>query len=546
MIRNNIYKIMTEKQKTRYYKDTEHFTDICEDFDMSITVDKDEEDVAVLVESLKNCQTLDPYVRKEAFSALRTLLSNKKSTQDFFRELQGVELMISIYQDGKNQKDLEVMENALFTLGVAVEKNDVSRNALLTPELFKLIKGTMKRKSTSSLTSAFLLLCLVSNSGDGQTLARKTKCIHKLCELLKETIVDSNGTEQFCKITNAICSTLCAVNIDPINETNQGVCCGLIMPSIVRWLYSDISRHSLHSLISLLGSCINGNSKTKTQLRLVGGLRAMFGVLDKYSSTEEVQSTEDICLLTQLINTFSCSYVSHEANQLHAIELGAVEVLLSCLVNAGIQHAQLQKTCITALVSLLDNEDYELGKQKFQDHKGVPVLIEIMAASQDEKLKKLVTFLLHKMCSNEGFNTQPSSDVLSKQAMTDLCTNTTDNVYGETRKSTLERDQSQNLDCASRNLLIKETVDENNVSLVNFSKKRDDDSSKTTLHEHFENGHEKKSLECRCKSTIDVDSHTVLTVLLMHSDVCEYHKAIGHALQAYITRKKELLAASVE
>lgn len=46
-----------------------------------------------------------------------------ESTQDFFRDLQGVELMISIYQDGRNQEDYEIMENALFTLGVAVERN---------------------------------------------------------------------------------------------------------------------------------------------------------------------------------------------------------------------------------------------------------------------------------------------------------------------------------------------------------------------------------------------------------------------------------------
>ena len=31
--------------------------------------------------------------------------------------------MISIYQEGKSQEDFEVMENALFTLGVAVERN---------------------------------------------------------------------------------------------------------------------------------------------------------------------------------------------------------------------------------------------------------------------------------------------------------------------------------------------------------------------------------------------------------------------------------------
>ena len=40
-------------------------------------MDKDEEDIAVLVESLTNYHTLDPYMRKEAFSALRALLSNK-------------------------------------------------------------------------------------------------------------------------------------------------------------------------------------------------------------------------------------------------------------------------------------------------------------------------------------------------------------------------------------------------------------------------------------------------------------------------------------
>ena len=56
------------------------------------------------------------------------------------------------------------------------------------------------------------------------------------------------------------------------------------------------------------------------------------------------------------------------------------------------------------------------------------------------------------------------------------------------------------------------------------------------LHQDEKIGEKQRSQACNCKSTITANSHTILTVLLKHPDVCEYHNCIGQTLQAYITR----------
>lgn len=143
-----------------------------------------------------------------------------------------------------------------------------------------------------------------------------------------------------------------------------------------------------------------------------------------------------------------------------------------------------------------------------------------------------------------GLSTQPSSDVLSKQVdhpPTDSCNNSLNHTLNEkTQKSTSESNQIQNLDCASRNLLIKETGNDNITSVTSFSQQKGLSCQRNALHQNYKKDQEKKSRECRCKGTVAVDSNTVLTVLLIHSDVCEYHKDIGQALQAYITRVRWL------
>ena len=42
--------------------------------------------------------------------------------------------------------------------------------------------------------------------------------------LQREAIADSDDSEHTCKICNAICSALCAVNIDPVNGNTVHIC----------------------------------------------------------------------------------------------------------------------------------------------------------------------------------------------------------------------------------------------------------------------------------------------------------------------------------
>lgn len=71
-------------------------------------------------------------------------------TQNYFRELQGVELMLEIYEHFSKLKDIEVTSNTLYTLSVATEQN--------SKVMYIFIKKILLQIHYRSLISAYMKL----------------------------------------------------------------------------------------------------------------------------------------------------------------------------------------------------------------------------------------------------------------------------------------------------------------------------------------------------------------------------------------------------
>jgi hypothetical protein len=92
----------------------------------------------------------------------------------------------------------------------------------------------------------------------------------------------------------------------------------------------------------------------------------------------------------------------------------------------------------------------------------------------------------------------------------------------------LERDEIHTVTDTASDLHDKQIVANENTAIT--TQERDDKILSII------NGHEKETEICNCRNALLVDSCTVLKVLLVNSDICEYHKAIGQAIQRYITK----------
>ncbi|KAK3750570.1 hypothetical protein QZH41_009812 [Actinostola sp. cb2023] len=464
--------------------------------DYTCSEEKDEKDVAVLVELLKSYETLEPHTRREAFGAIRSILCKNEMAQNYFRELQGVELMMSIYQHFKKLKDKEVLENALYTLGVATEKNNVTRDGLLTPEMFVMINGATKM---ALIPSAFLLLCVTSNNVTGQDLSRTTHCINKLCNLLKTNVAINQETEESFRICDALCTALCAMVSTPINSANQDICCRSLLPSLVRCLYKDISRQFMQSLIKLIGCCVIENSEAQTYFCVVGGIRAVLTIISKCLSKDALKSPSDFKFMMHLVNTLSCSFANHAVNKMQAVEVDVIEILLDCLQACSDHNkaCELHITCVTAFLNLFDDDTVlEKDKQKFQNKGGIATLVELLT-TKNEKLKKLVSVLLHKTFDKEANCSSRESSINTNEMSPDRSCITADNVVHESA--------------------CRDTMNVDKPTCTNRS--RDN---------HIFMG-------CSCRKVPYIDSHNVLKVL-NSGTLCTYHTDLGDAISRYIEK----------
>lgn len=182
--------------------------------------------------------------------------------------------------------------------------------------------------------------------GNGQNLARETKCLHSLCDLYKSCLPihrlststgDESGKKWFdnldkncLQLWTAVVVALHSLLQNPQNAQNQRLCCRLF-PAIVNLLLLVTEQHEiLQPTISLLAAIVSENAECQSKVRLLGGLRALVIRLKQVVDLKD-HVEQDILFMERVVNTLGSIIAGHG----EPIFLGS-----TVLMNAtGVSHA---------------------------------------------------------------------------------------------------------------------------------------------------------------------------------------------------------------
>ncbi|XP_015752571.1 PREDICTED: telomere repeats-binding bouquet formation protein 1-like isoform X1 [Acropora digitifera] len=234
------------------------------------------------------------------------------------------------------------------------------------------------KNSSTTATAAFLLLTICADNGEGQSLARETKCLHSLCALFKSCLAMhkepsfianadewfSNMDESSIQLWKTVIVALQSLLQNPQNAQNQVICCRLL-PMIVNLLQlATKQREIIRSTTTLLRAIVTGNSECQSKVRLLGGLRALVNVL-KECINEKQLCDQDLHFIEHVVSTIGSATAGHGMCQESTAELGLVSLLVKCLEMSScpslssLATRQFRTKCILALSICVEQCDWK-------------------------------------------------------------------------------------------------------------------------------------------------------------------------------------------
>nr|XP_042133162.1 telomere repeats-binding bouquet formation protein 1 isoform X3 [Peromyscus maniculatus bairdii] len=223
-------------------------------------------DLNLLLECLKYHMG-NPLSQKEVLITIHSVCQQNSDAGVYFREIGGLMFVKNL---AKSSEHSLVKEAALYTLGSIAEENVYCQQTLCTSELFQdLILLLSNDDSNTNLKrmSIYVLLVLVSNNRNGQTLVRETGCIEVLSQLFRTVLsnyelnLSDNNVFQSYLLWSSVCSTLCVCVNNPQNDENQILCCSLF-PYANEWLMNCMKPEIIRPICSFIGLTLANNIAT--------------------------------------------------------------------------------------------------------------------------------------------------------------------------------------------------------------------------------------------------------------------------------------------
>ncbi|XP_038054493.1 telomere repeats-binding bouquet formation protein 1-like [Patiria miniata] len=363
-------------------------------------------DLKLLLECLK-CHMGDVEVQRGTLLTTADVCSSSGDAQEYFRECGGINFVLNLLT---STEDVKLKIAALYMLGCACEKNVFSQKRLCTPAVFKFLYCQLISKWETSenlrRTSAFLLLCLVTNNGEGQNLARTSHCLEALLKLFRtlyptnqptsgspdETWMDSNADQKRLDLWTTVTSTLCGCVNNPQNEENQLMCSSAAFPAAINIISKTKNPTVIRLLSSFLSLTIANNGSNQDRFAKLGGLEILVDLL--HTTIEELLQQPDqdvIQAAVQLANVFVSCVTDCEQNHSRLVDLNLVPMLVQLLSMDFIESDVRLKVIIT-LGHL--TEKCERSQRQLLESDGLSLLVHIMADNQDEEFNKAAMYLL--------------------------------------------------------------------------------------------------------------------------------------------------------
>eukprot|EP00062_Callorhinchus_milii_P021699 gi/632978696/ref/XP_007906059.1/ PREDICTED: telomere repeats-binding bouquet formation protein 1 isoform X2 [Callorhinchus milii] len=350
-------------------------------------------DLNLLLECLKY-QMDSPLGQKQALVTIYSICQQNNSASDYFREIGGLQFVNGLV---KLSNDSTVQEAALFTLGGLAESSVYCQQTLCTTELLSYFASSLAQKEASlnlKRIAVYVILVLVSHNKFGQGLARTTGCIDILLILFSSFPISNKHSihqniSQCYELWSSIGSTLCACVNNPQNEENQRICTTVFL--FARDCLQKYPRQEIiRPICSFVGLTVANNTYAQDCFSNVGGLDTLAEVLVKLID-EAGRNCSTAKLAVILTKTLDSCIAENSSVASRLTEYSIVPKLLM-LLSQGNHDFSGKLGIILAIGHCTDScEDHQY--QLLQNN-GLPLMIQIVAESQDEEQRKAATFVL--------------------------------------------------------------------------------------------------------------------------------------------------------
>ncbi|XP_059848424.1 telomere repeats-binding bouquet formation protein 1 [Hypanus sabinus] len=351
-------------------------------------------DLDLLLECLKY-QMDSPETQKQALVTIYSICQQNCEASDYFREIGGVDFIRGLI---KLTNASVLREAALFTLGALAESSVYCQQSLCTLELLSDVAMSLAQKDASLIlkrTDVYMILVLVSHNKIGQALARSTGCIDILLNLFrtrfpmsdKQSIHENIG--QYYELWSSIGSTLCACVNNPQNEENQRLCT-TAFPFANECLQKCIRQEIIRPICAFIGLTVANNSYAQNYFCKVGGLDTLAQTVANLAE-ECLTNHSNVELIISVIKTLD-SCISENSSLASRLSKYSIVPMLVALLSQNNLDTNSKLGVILAIGHCTDGceaHQYQLLKSN-----GLPLMIQIVAESQDEEQRKAATFVL--------------------------------------------------------------------------------------------------------------------------------------------------------
>ncbi|XP_051884639.1 telomere repeats-binding bouquet formation protein 1 [Pristis pectinata] len=331
-------------------------------------------DLDLLLECLKY-QMDNPETQKQALVTIYSICQQNCEASDYFREIGGLDFTLGLIK----LTGASILRGAaLFTLGALAESSVYCQQSLCSVELLSDIALSLAQKDASLIlkrTDVYMILVLVShNSMDVITSFPMSD---------KQSIHENIG--HYYELWSSIGSTLCACVNNPQNEENQRLCT-TAFPFANECLQKCIRQEIIRPICAFIGLQL----PTINYFCKVGGLDT----------------------LAQTVVSLADESLTHHSNR--ELVVSVIKTLDSCISeNSSLASRLSEYSVVPKLVALLSQNDLDMSSKlavilaighctdRCEVHQyqllksnGLPLMIQIVAESQDEEQRKAATFVL--------------------------------------------------------------------------------------------------------------------------------------------------------
>ncbi|XP_031196965.1 telomere repeats-binding bouquet formation protein 1 isoform X2 [Mastomys coucha] len=353
-------------------------------------------DLKLLLECLKYHMG-SPLSQKEVLITIHSVCKQDSDAGIYFREIGGLMFIINL---AKSSEHSMVKEAALYTLGSIAEENVYCQQSLCTSELFQdLTLFLTNDDSNTNLKrmSVYVLLVLVSNNRDGQTLVREMGCIEVLSQMFRTVLsnyelnLSDNTVFQSYLLWSSVCSTLCVCVNNPQNDENQILCCSLF-PYVNKWLMNCIKPEVIRPICSFIGLTLANNTHVQNCFVSSGGLDVLCQVLVQLESDSHsaLSSAKLAVVVTKTMD--ACITDNSTAFAVVLSKYRIVSTLLALLLHESLDSGE--KFSIILTIGHC-TEDCEKNQYELLKNSGLPLMIQALTEFKNEDLNKAATYVLH-------------------------------------------------------------------------------------------------------------------------------------------------------